>query len=337
MKTLSEVFSLENLYRTHKRCRNSKQHKREVINFELNLAQNLINIRNSILNKTYTIKRYRKMIIYEPKKREIDWLSYKHRIVQNCLCEHLLRPELEKRLIYDNCACRLNKGTDFARNRLKKFINECKKDCDELYFLKCDIKKFFPSLNHEILKQKLAKIFPKDILWLLYIYIDTTPQDVGIPIGNQTSQWFALLYLNDLDHKIKEQYKIKYYIRYMDDLIFIHKRKQELKKVLAFLIEQVKKEKLAFNNKTQINKLSHGVSFLGFIYSMRNNKLRKKLCCDAKKRLGRSASRNLLLYCTDFRDFNEYSAVLLNVKNYMKYNGVFAKNFPFRWCCCHSL
>ena len=229
MKTLEQVFTLENLYETHKRCRKCKQYKEEVVNFELNLAQNLCNIRNEILNRTYSIKRYRKMTIYEPKERKIDWLSYRHRIVQNCLCEHILKPVLDKKFIKDNTACRIRKGTDYARKRLRFFLNEYKKKYGvEGYILKADFSKYFASINHNILKAELAKHFDKNILWLLYIYVDSVPENEGIPIGNQTSQWFALLYINAIDHVIKEKYRIKYYIRYMDDLVIIDNDKNKL-------------------------------------------------------------------------------------------------------------
>lgn len=322
MKTLEEVFSLENLYKTHKRCRCCKQHKREVIQFELRLGQNLIKIRNEILNHTYTIKHYRKMKIFEPKERLIDWLPYKHRIVQNCFCEYLLKPVFEKKLIYDNCACRINKGTDFARKRLKLFLNKIKKNNKEIYCLKCDIKKFFPLINRNVLRQKLEKIFPNDIMWLLNVYLNTISSEKGIPIGNQTSQWFALLYLNDIDHKIKENYKIKYYIRYMDDILILHNNKNFLKEKLKLLIKDVSKHDISFNNKTQIYNSTQGIPFLGFVYKIKQQKIITNTNKNSYNRIKRSMKRNLFLYCNNLRNFQEYCSVLLNYRHYFKYNNI---------------
>ena len=144
-----------------------------------------------------------------------------------------MEPKLESKLIFDNVACRKNKGTLFGLERLKlflrKFYNVNKNNNG--YFLKCDIKKYFQNINHKILRDQLAKVLDEEELWFVDNLLQNTYADtgVGLPIGNQTSQWFALFYLNGLDHFIKETLKIKYYVRYMDDMILVHKDKEYLK------------------------------------------------------------------------------------------------------------
>lgn len=153
------------------------------------------------------------------------------------------------------------------------------------YVLKIDIKKFFPSIDRDTLKNILSKFPDKEVLELLYFIIDSAPEDKGIPIGNQTSQWFALYYLNELDRTIKEKHSIKFYVRYMDDLIILDKDKKDLQVLLLELkIKAQKKYKLNFNSKTQITPIRHGILFLGWkIFPVENNKLIQILSNNKKR------------------------------------------------------
>ena len=153
------------------------------------------------------------------------------------------------------------------------------------YVLKIDIKKFFPSIDRDTLKNILSKFPDKEVLELLYFIIDSAPEDKGIPIGNQTSQWFALYYLNELDRTIKEKHSIKFYVRYMDDLIILDKDKKIYRLLLLELkIKAQKKYKLNFNSKTQITPIRHGISFLGWkIFPVENNKLIQILSNNKKR------------------------------------------------------
>lgn len=187
-------------------------------------------------------------------------------------------------MIYDNSACRKEKGTDFAINRLEKFLRReyIKENNNEIYFLKCDISKYFPSINHDVLKNLLNKInFTDDEMWLINKLIDEQPDGatIGLPLGNQYSQWFALLYLNTIDRFIKEQLQVKCYVRYMDDMILIHRDKKYLQKCL-YEIEKVcnEKLKLSLNSKTQIGKVQNGIYFLGFRHVLTpNGKIIRKM------------------------------------------------------------
>lgn len=173
-------------------------------------------------------------------------------------------------MIYDNSACRKGKGTDFAINRLHKFLRKeyIKENNNNMYFLKCDIQKYFPSINHDILINLLKEIdFSEDEMWLITKLIREQPDNasIGLPLGNQSSQCFALYYLNTIDRYIKEKLQIKYYVRYMDDMILIHRDKQyldycknEIDKLCNELLD------LKLNQKTQIGIVKNGIDFLGY-------------------------------------------------------------------------
>lgn len=283
-----ELFTFENLYQAHLKARKCKRNKKDVINFELNLSQNLWSLCEALKDRTYTISGYNRFTIYEPKKREIQALEYKDRVVQHVLCDLYLYPLLTRRFIYDNCACQKGKGTDFAHKRLSEFMRSYYKEHGENgWMLKADIKQYFPSIDHAILKFLLRKVVEdRDVLSLLFKIIDSYNSDTGkgIPMGNQTSQLFALFYLDKLDRLIKEQLHIKYYTRYMDDCVLICSDKQYLKFCLEKMTDLVEDElKLSFNTKTQIMPIKNGVDYLGFhFYLTDTGKVIRKLRTKSK-------------------------------------------------------
>lgn len=282
-----EIFTFENLLEAHKMCRRSKQHKRGTILFEIALGVNLCKLAKELADKTYKLGKYRVFEIYDPKRRLIEALPYKDRVVLMCFCRNVLEPVLERRLIYDNAASRIGKGTDFAITRLhgfmrRMFIN----GGNEGYFLKCDIAKYFQNINHDILLKKLKRCgFSEDEMWFMNQVIRSHPEQ-GLPLGNQTSQWFALLYLDEVDRLIKEKLRAPYYIRYMDDFVLLSESKEFLQKCRAE-IQKVcaEKLKLSLNNKTQIGKIKNGVDFLGFNHKLTvSGKIVKSLRASAKIR-----------------------------------------------------
>ena len=140
LMTYKEIFTFQNLYLAHKKARKSKRHKKDVILFEIDLSNNLYELYKQLNGYTYQISGYHKFLIFEPKEREIQALEYKDRVVQHCLCDNYLMPLLERRLIFDNGACRKGKGTDFSRNRIKGFLRDYFKHHGHTgYYLKCDI------------------------------------------------------------------------------------------------------------------------------------------------------------------------------------------------------
>ena len=214
-----------------------------------------------------------------------------------CFVTNVLKPIISKHVIYDNAACQKNKGTDFGLNRLTKFLKRefINEHGNDFYYLKCDIHKYFPSINHEVLLNKLKRIgLTDDELYMARLFMTNYETSVGIPLGNLSSQWYALIYLDDLDRFIKEKLQIKGYIRYMDDFILIHKDKNYLryclKEIDSFCKERLKVE---LNAKTQIGKVKNGIDFLGFrLILTETGKVIKKLRGSSKRRIKRHL-RNL--------------------------------------------
>ncbi len=289
---LEEIFTFENLYDAYKDCRKSKQHKGEVIRFETSLASNISNLMNDIITRKYELGKYKEFLIYEPKERVIEALPFKDRVVVKCFCNVSLKHKIEKKLIYDNTACRKGKGTTFAIKRLEKFLRDeyRKKQDNKIYFLKCDIRKYFQSINHEILLDLLKKLdFSSDEMWMIEKLVKGQPNkaNVGLPLGNQSSQWFALLYLNVIDRYIKEELRIKGYVRYMDDMILVHRDKSYLQYSLSKIEQKCKNDlKLSLNQKTQIGIVKNGIDFLGYRHILNENgSITRKLRASSKQRM----------------------------------------------------
>lgn len=173
MTDYEKNYDFQNLYKAHTVARRSKRTTREVIEFEMNLGENLTALSDSLKNRTYRMQDYYSFAIYDPKYRMIHALHYRDRVVQHCLCDEVLAPILDKKLIYDNSACRIGKGTHFAIGRVSKFLHDFyKKNGANGYFLKCDIRKFFDNIDHLVLKQKLSKVIEDErVLTLLYLLV----------------------------------------------------------------------------------------------------------------------------------------------------------------------
>ncbi|MDR0850563.1 MAG: RNA-directed DNA polymerase [Christensenellaceae bacterium] len=315
---LNEIFCFENLYEAHKRCRRAKQHKGEVVRFETTLGITLAALEKELVSKKFGFGGYKEFKIYDPKERLIEAPSYKDRVVMMCFCLNSLLSRLEKRLIYDNAACRKNKGTHFGMQRLKQFLKQefFRGGDNKIYYLKCDISKYFQSINHDILLEKLKKCgFGADEMWFIQKLIKEQPNytGVGLPLGNQTSQWFALLYLDPIDRLVKEELHIKGYVRYMDDFILIHRDKKYLHYCLKRIKEVCEQSlKLFLNRKTQIGRVQNGIDFLGFRhYLTQTGKVIIKLRGSARVRLKRHLQTLLKLRAKNIVD-DDYIEVRKN-------------------------
>jgi len=289
------VTCFESLYRAHMKLRRGRSRKSRLLKFEFDLGRNLYRLQEELLSGNYQMKGYRHFEVYEPKRRDIFDVGHGDKVVMTALCDEVLIPRVVRTFIYDNIACQKGKGTHFGLKRLTEFFRRHYRTYgNEGYVLKCDISKFFGTINHAILRDQL-KTYIKDeaVLKLLSCYIDSfhTPErpGVGIPLGNQTSQWFALMYLNQLDHFIKEKLQIKAYIRYMDDFILIHHDKKYLWECLAKIKEIVEGElQLTLNPKTAIIPINQGVEFLGWKFFLRSSgKVVRRLKRQSKLRFQR--------------------------------------------------
>lgn len=282
-----EIFTFDNLLKAHYKSRKNKRHKKEVIIFEENLLINIENLRRRLIKHQYQITSYNRFTIYEPKKRDVAALSYVDRIVQHCFCDNYLTPLLDKRLIYDNAACRKGKGTDFARDRVVSFLHSFyKKHGLNGYILRFDIHHYFDEIDHNVLKEKIDKIVKDETLnsfCKMIINSFNFESGKGLPLGNQTSQAFALFYLDNVDRLIKEKYRIKYYSRYMDDGVIIHEDKALLKQLLMDMKQLLMDLKLSLNEKTVIFPIKNKFSFLGINFQLLGSGKVIKTISHAKK------------------------------------------------------
>ncbi len=331
MSELDAIMTFENLYKAHRVARLGKRHKKEVVEFELNLSQNLWDLYYDLKYKKYKIGGYHTFTIYDPKQREIQAITYRDRIVQHALCDNYLTPLLERYYIYDNCACRKGKGTHFAIKRLRKFMcGHCKRYGINGYFVKIDVSKFFHNIDHNMLKQKLVRIIKdNDVRDLLNTIINSYHHTLGkgLPMGNQTSQNFALLYLNDLDHFIKERLKVKYYVRYMDDLIMIVKTKSQAKYVYNACKNGVQNLAMVINPKSCITKYKNGITFLGWHFKHSST---KKIVQKVKRQLKYRILHKLFLVKS-----NKLKSTLASYKEFLFFgNGC---QFFKKLLCCKNL
>lgn len=253
------ICTFDNLLLSYRKARLGKRYKFNVLKFSYNLEEKLCSILDSLLDGTYEPGDYFSFKVFEPKERIIMALPFRDRVVQHALV-NIIEPIFEKSFIYDSYACRIGKGAHKGMIRAKQFIRKAGRGC---WILKADVQKFFPSIDNAILKKILArKIKCSKTLQLCYQYIDG---DTGIPIGNLTSQLYANVYLNELDHYIKDVLGVKLYIRYMDDFVIVCKTKEEANALKQHLSAWLSVNlHLTLNSKTQIYPERNGVNFLGY-------------------------------------------------------------------------
>ena len=242
-------------------CKNTKN-KKKVARFKEYKCIYISRIYDILQTKTYKPGPYNVFTIYEPKKRRIVSQNMQDKVINHLVARHILYPALLPCLLDVNVASRKELGTSEGIRLAMNFHRVCKVKYKTYYILKCDISKFFASINHDILKEKLRKrIKDKDALKIVFDIIDI--EETGLSIGAMTSQILAIFYLNDMDHFIKETLKIKYFLRYQDDFLLFHPSKQYLKYCLNELEKFLEKEKLILNKKTRIYKSTNSFIFLG--------------------------------------------------------------------------
>lgn len=263
-----QIISLEHLFQAWDKFKKGKRNKKDVQLFEKHLEDNLFLLYDLLKKKIYKHSPYMAFNIYDPKFRHIHKATVLDRIVHHAVAS-VIEPLFDKTFIYDSYSCRINKGTHKAVKRLFTFILRVSKNYSrQCFVLKLDIKKFFASVDHKILMDIIRqKIVDDDLLWLIENIINSFSKDLGIPIGNLTSQIFANVYLNELDQFIRHVLKVKYYIRYCDDFVILFSNKEEVECIVP-KIETFLKFKLRLSlhpEKIIIRKYTQGIDFLGYI------------------------------------------------------------------------
>ncbi len=211
--------------------------------------------------------KYRQFYVYDPKKRLISAPPFEDRIVHHALV-NVVEPLFERRFIYDSYACRKEKGVHKAVLRLQSFLRRAKRHSNRVFVLKADISKYFPSIDHNVLISILKRtIGDRRAMWLCERIIKhkcVNSEGKGIPVGALTSQLFANVYLDQLDHFIKDRLGVKFYVRYMDDFIILAGTKAYLWNVLEKIKGFLERLKLKLNPKTSVFPAERGVDFAGY-------------------------------------------------------------------------
>lgn len=271
-KKINNVFdanlTFEKILQAHYRARKNKVNRNEIIKFEISLENNITNLLNKIKNNTYVRGEYRQFTVKEPKERIIKALPYIDRIVHQWYVEEFIKPYIVPKFISTSFACIPGRGTHLAADTVQKMMRIYKRNHGDFWILKCDIKKYFYNIDQRVLC-RIMKKYIKDSKLLKFTYMlicdNSFPDYIGIPIGNYTSQFFANIYLNELDQYVKRVLKIKNYVRYMDDFVIILKTKGECKIVKQQIQEFLNNNlHLTLNEKTSYYPYKMGVNFCGY-------------------------------------------------------------------------
>ncbi len=305
-----QLCSFKNLELAFKRARKHKTLKLYVIKFESDLQNNLSLLRTELLLHSYQPKPLETFILRDPKTRKISKSDFRDRIVHHALC-NIIEPFFEKSFIHDSYANRIGKGALKAIGRFEHFSRKVTKNNTlPAYALKADIRHYFETVNHDVLINMLKKrIKDERIVWLIKkILINHSPKK-GMPLGNLTSQFFANIYLNELDQFVKHQLKAKYYLRYVDDFVILHKSSYLLEKwkerISIFITESLALK--LHPDKSKIIFLNRGLEFLGLkiFCSHRSLKRRNRRKFQRKLRENTSLFENKQIDYDKLYDFME--------------------------------
>jgi hypothetical protein len=281
MTLQNDLHTWENLCLAHHNAARGKRGQSAAAGFELYLADELIQLEAELASQTYQPGGYHNFYIHEPKKRLISAAPFRDRVVHHALC-NLTVPYFEHRMIADSYANRPRKGTHRALDRCQEYARRFR------YCLPCDVRQFFPSIDHAILKPILAKMLPDDSLDWLITRILASGQDIlsdeyqpvyfsgddllapirprGLPIGNLTSQWWANCYLTPFDHFVQRELGCRGYLRYVDDFLLFSNDKHRLFEWRAALLEHLADYRLMIHEEcAQPRPVTEGIPFLGFV------------------------------------------------------------------------
>lgn len=299
LSDFEKVCDFGNLYRAYMKSKSGKGFNKSSIRFQITALDGIYQIKNMLETKTYQVSPYHQFTIYEPKERIIKACSFKDKIVQHSVCDNVLLPNLKSEFIKTNYAGQIGKGTlfglDCLRDQMQSAFKKYGYDC---WIIKADISRYFYSINHDILKNVLKKhITDEDIYWLCEKFIDSA-DGKGLPLGNQISQVFALLYLSELDHFVTEKLGVEFYGRYMDDFYLIVKSKEIAKSYLKEIRSLIYQIDLKLNNKTQIIPFKNGIRFCGFhTYITKDGKAIRKLINENKRAAKKKFRKMVILVC----------------------------------------
>lgn len=316
-----KIYDMDNLIQAHNNAKKGKGWYQEVKMVDSNPEYYLNQLQEMLINKTYQTSKYETFIKNDTgKQREIFKLPYfPDRICQWAVMQ-IIEPILLKNFTKDTYSAIPGRGIHQCLNRLKKAL---KYDVPESqYCLKLDAKKFYPSIDHNILKMKYRRLFKDDdLLWLLDEIIDSTSGETGIPIGNYLSQYSGNFYLSCFDHWIKEVKMVKYYFRYMDDIVILGRSKEELHQLRKDIDEYFRtKLKLKIKEDWQVfPTYVRGIDFVGYRVFMNYSLLRKSTCKQFKRKmtiLNKKRIEGKQLNYSEWCSINSYKGWLIHCDSY---------------------
>lgn len=276
-----ELYSYKNLELAFKKARKGKTLKPYVVEFERDLKNNLFALRTELLLHSYRPKPLQTFILRDPKTRKISKSHFRDRIVHHALC-NIIEPIFEKSFIYDSYANRKTKGILKAVKRFDSFAKLVSGNyVKSAFVLKADVKKYFDNVDHDLLLAILKrKIKDPRIIWLVKVILSnySTAYGKGMPLGNLTSQFFANVYLNELDQFVKKQLRARYYIRYVDDFVIFHRSSAILQQWKGQIFQFLQQDLLLdlHPDKSKTISIYRGVEFLGFKVFLHHRRLKKK-------------------------------------------------------------
>lgn len=261
-----EIVSYDNLYAAYLDARKGKRQFADVARFSANLEENLLNIHNHLVWGSWEPGKVREFRVFEPKQRDIQAPPFEDRIVHHALVR-TVEPYFERKFIHHTYACRVGKGSQRAVWALQKMLREAQREWGSAYVVKCDISKYFASINHSVLFQEISRTISCTrtlLLWLAVTRAYGYEDGIGVPVGALTSQLDGNIHLSPLDHIMTSGAGFGRYVRYMDDFVILVKHKPMARAVLAFIDEEVSRLALRLNPKSEYFPASRGVDFAGY-------------------------------------------------------------------------
>jgi hypothetical protein len=298
-----QVCSWENLIQAWRKARKGKRGREPAASFEFDLEGNLVRLRRELLDQAYRPGFYHSFYIHDPKRRLISAAPFRDRVVHHALC-NVIEPLFERRFIFDSYANRRGKGTHAALDRCQAFARRFP------YVLQCDLRQFFPSVDHEILKTVLARVIGDgDVTWLVERILESgvgvlsevyemawfpgddllaAARPRGLPIGNLTSQFWANCLMDPFDHFVKRELRCKAYLRYVDDFLLFAGDKTTLWEWREAVVERLGRMRLTIHERrAHPRPVDEGVPFLGFVIYPTHRRLKRRNGVNYRRRLRR--------------------------------------------------
>lgn len=269
-----KVYDIQNLALADEKARKGKTNQYGVMVHDKNREANIQALHLMLKERTYRTSEYTTFKVYEPKERVVYRLPYFPDRIAHHAVMNVMKPIFISVFTADTYSCIEGKGIHAAARAVRKALND---EAGTQYCLKLDIKKFYPNIDHDVLKQLLRrKVKDADLLWLMDEIIDSA---LGLPIGNYLSQYFANFYLTYFDHWIKEQKAVKYYFRYADDLVVLAPDKASLHQLLADISNYFAEHlKLEIKDNYQLFPVkARGIDFVGYVFFHSHTRLRKSI------------------------------------------------------------